>query len=60
MDQGFNREYRPSLGVFSELEVELPITSAGEFDIALMLEWTKFQDDIERTKEEIENILVVS
>ena len=58
MDQGFNREYRPSLGVFSELEVELPVTDVGEFDIALMLEWSKFQDDIERKREEIDNILV--
>lgn len=57
LDRGFNRDYRPSLKVIRELEVELPVYENGDFDRDLMQEWTEFQEEIDRTAEEINKIL---
>ena len=57
LNQGFNRDYRPSLGVIRDLEIDLPIDSKGNFDISIMQEWTAFQEEIDRTNDEINKLL---
>lgn len=57
LNQGFNRDYRPSLGLIRELEVDLPIAVTGDFDLELMKEWTDFQDHLDRKSEEITRLL---
>jgi type I restriction-modification system DNA methylase subunit len=57
LDQGFNREYRPSLKVIADLEIDLPVTEIGEFDLEIMQKWSGFSEEIERTKEDIEKLL---
>jgi len=57
-DQGFNRDYRPSLGIMADLEVDLPIDNKDEFDILLMKEWTVFQEEIDKTIEDIEKTVL--
>lgn len=58
LDQGFNRDYRPSLGIMADLEVDIPITRKGEFDLALMQEWTAFQEEIDRVGEDLEKLMI--
>ena len=58
VDRGFNRDYRPSLGVMENLEIDLPVDEKGDFDLVLMQEWTIFQDDIDRTNDEINKSLL--
>jgi hypothetical protein len=55
---GFNRDYRPSLGIISALEVNLPIDKDGNFDLPLMRAWTEFHDEMERRKQEIQRFIV--
>ncbi len=57
LDQGFNREYRPSLGVIEDLEIDLPIREDGTFDATLMDQWATFGDEVELSKEKFEKIL---
>jgi type I restriction enzyme M protein len=57
LDVGFNREYRPSLNVMRDLEIDLPVTDAGNFDLGLMREWSGFLAEIERKRDEIERLL---
>jgi len=56
-DQGFNREYRPSLGIMAEVQIDLPITKNGEFDLALMCRWAEYQTELEHKEHEIEAIM---
>ena len=57
LDQGFNREYRPSLGVIEDLEIDLPIREDGTFDASLMDQWATFGDEVELSREKFEKIL---
>lgn len=57
LDVGFNREYRPSLKVMKELEIDLPATDEGNFDLGLMREWSGFLAEVERKRDEIEKVL---
>jgi type I restriction enzyme M protein len=56
-DLGFNREFRPSLNVMSEIEIELPITSTGEFDLDLMLSDSEFHEQIDKINSNIISLL---
>ena len=58
LEMGFNRDYRPSLGIISALEVNLPIDKDGNFDLPLMRAWTEFHDEMERRKQEIQRFIV--
>lgn len=56
-ENGFNREYRPSLGVMSELSIDLPILDDGvTFDLELMQQWTAFYDEIEKFNQEYQTM----
>jgi type I restriction enzyme M protein len=44
LEMGFNRDFRPSLGVIKDLEINLPVDSNGNFDLKLMQAWTDFND----------------
>lgn len=57
LDQGFNREYRPSLGVIADLEIELPIREDNSFDTALMDQWATFGDEVELFRENLSSIM---
>jgi type I restriction-modification system DNA methylase subunit len=54
---GFNREFRPSLKVIAEIEIELPITTTGDFDLDLMLEDSEFHEKIEKINSNIISLL---
>lgn len=56
-DQGFNRDYRPSLGIMATLELDLPANNKGEFDLVIMQEWTAFQEEIDRVGEDLEKLM---
>lgn len=60
LDQGFNRDYRPSLGLMATLEVELPVKENGDFDLAIMEEWAAFQNELEKTSEDLSRLLKVT
>jgi hypothetical protein len=53
MDQGFSRDYRPSLGLMTALEVALPAKTDGSFDLELMIEWAAFADELEIKAQEL-------
>ena len=55
--QGFNREYRPSLGVMAEIEIDLPVRPDGAFDLDLMKRWSAFEDSTEQRKYELNTLL---
>lgn len=57
LEYGFNREYRPSLKVMGELEVELPIDDNGQFNYQLMKSWADYDEEIEKIKEELKKII---
>ena len=57
LEYGFNREYRPSLKVMGELEVELPIDANGQFNYQLMKSWADYDEEIEKIKEELKKII---
>jgi len=40
-----------------ELEIELPITNAGNFDFDLMKAWADFQDQLDQTEAELGKLL---
>lgn len=48
---GFNRDYRPALGVMRELEVELPIDQSGAFDLQAMSAWADYEEEVIRYRE---------
>ncbi|MHB1926556.1 MAG: N-6 DNA methylase [Leptospirillum sp.] len=52
-EQGFNREYRPSLKVIRDLEITLPVTEEGQLDLELMQEWATFLRGLERAQTEL-------
>lgn len=55
-DAGFNRDFRPSLKVMESVTVELPIKEGGDFDLALMEEWTAYLEDIEKASDELQKL----
>lgn len=56
-DQGLSRDYRSSLRIMEELEIELPITDAGNFDFSLMKAWADFQEQLDQTETELSKLL---
>ena len=57
LENGFNREYRPSLKVMSDLQIELPVLDDGTFDTELMRKWADYDEEIERIKEELMRVV---
>lgn len=57
IEMGYNRDFRPSLGVIKDLEIHLPIDKNGKFDLALMQAWTEFHEELLRRKQAIEKLL---
>lgn len=57
LENGFNREYRPSLKVMSDLQIELPILEDGTFDYELMRQWADYDEEVERIREELVKII---
>jgi type I restriction enzyme M protein len=57
IDLGFNREFRPSLNTMTGIEIEIPITSSGEFDLDFMIEDTEFHEKIEKINASIKSLL---
>lgn len=60
LENGFNREYRPSLKVMSDLQIELPILEDGSYDYELMRQWADYDEEIERIQEELIKIITNS
>ncbi|MCA8919370.1 MAG: N-6 DNA methylase, partial [Planctomycetes bacterium] len=58
-EQGFNREYRPSLAQMRALEVELPMLEDGGFDESSMNLWASYWEQLERQEHELAEILAV-
>lgn len=56
-DQGFNREFRPSLELLRKLEIELPVDMNGDFDLTHMQMWTDYREEVDRFKEEMSKLL---
>lgn len=59
IDQGFNREYRPSLKVIQDLKIDLPIKDDGNFDREIMEAWSSFAEEIERKRDELKRLLLI-
>lgn len=57
IDNGFNREFRPSLGLMRDLEIELPEKPDGSLDRTAMEEWSAYRDELERIGAEFEALL---
>lgn len=57
LENGFNREYRPSLKVMGDLQIELPILEDGTFDYELMRQWADYDEEVERIREELVKII---
>ena len=53
LDYGFNRDFRPSLELMRKLEVVLPITADGKFDLELMQQWSAYREKMELFRLEI-------
>jgi type I restriction enzyme M protein len=54
---GFTRDFRPSLSVIRDLEINLPVDLCGRFDLALMQSWTKFYEELLQRKEALAKLL---
>jgi hypothetical protein len=46
IDNGFNREFRPSLGLMRDLEIDLPEDDSGQLDLEAMAAWTAYRDEL--------------
>ena len=57
IDQGLSRDYRSSLKVMAEIEIELPIKKDGSYDYELMKTWADFQDRLEHTELELHRLM---
>jgi type I restriction enzyme M protein len=57
IDYGFNRDFRPSLEVMATLEIDLPVTDKGEFDIELMRQWASYLEELDQKREELEKLM---
>lgn len=55
---GFNRDFRPSLKVIVDLEINLPIKMNGEFDLPLMQAWSEFHEDFLRRKHDLAKLMM--
>ncbi|MFT4252654.1 MAG: N-6 DNA methylase [Caulobacter sp.] len=56
-DQGFNREFRASLGLMSDVEIELPETGAGTLDLDAMKAWADYREELDRIDAEFSALL---
>lgn len=56
-DLGFNREYRPSLNIMKEIEIDLPINSSGDYDLEHMQDDSSFHEELEKINSNIRSLL---
>lgn len=54
---GFCRDFRPSLGVIKDLEINLPVDETGAFDLKLMQAWTEFHEEFLQRKQVLAKLL---
>ncbi|UHQ23970.1 N-6 DNA methylase [Lysobacter sp. 5GHs7-4] len=54
---GFNRDYRPSLNVMADLEIELPIDGDGNFDAAAMTAWADYEEEVQRYRDHLASLI---
>lgn len=57
LDMGFSRDFRPSLGVIKDLEINLPVDGSGNYDLALMQAWTDFHEEFLRNKHGLDKLV---
>ncbi|QTN20046.1 SAM-dependent DNA methyltransferase [Brevundimonas sp. AJA228-03] len=57
VDHGFNREFRPSLGLIQDLEIELPQNEDGTLDRDTMEAWSQYRDELDRIDAEFSALL---
>ena len=57
LEIGFNRDYRPSLQVIKNLEINIPVDKKGSFDMELMQEWTDFHEEFLLQKQKLKKLL---
>lgn len=58
IDLGLDRDFRASLAIMADLEINLPITTTGEFDFELMQSWTDFHEDFLQRKQSLSKFMV--
>lgn len=54
IDQGLSRDYRSSLKIMAELEIELPIDQGCLFDFNLMKSGADFREVLDQAQYEVE------
>lgn len=57
LDYGFNREFRPSLSLMRDLEIELPETDDGVWDRVAMEAWSRYRDELDRIDMELMQLI---
>lgn len=57
LEMGFSRDFRPSLELMIDLEIDIPLDAAGNYDLKLMQEWTDFYEDFQRRKHSLNSIM---
>lgn len=57
IDMGLDRDFRASLAIMKDLEINLPITASGEFDVKLMQAWTDFHEDFLQRKQSLSKLM---
>jgi len=57
IDMGLDRDFRASLAIMKDLEINLPITASGEFDVELMQAWTDFHEDFLQRKQSLAKLI---
>lgn len=58
IDQGLSRDYRSSLKIMAEIEIELPLKDSGEYDFDLMKAWADFQEQLDQTEAALKALLL--
>ncbi len=57
LDMGLGRDYRASLTIMADLQVDLPVDSKGNFDLELMRQWTSFQEELDQRAGKLAKLL---
>ena len=58
IDHGFSRDFRPSLQVFTELEIDIPVKENNEFDYELMNLWANYLDEVEKMESDLLKLIM--
>jgi len=57
VDMGLDRDFRASLSIMADLEINLPITATGELDVELMQAWTDFHENFLQRKQSLSKFM---